>query len=585
MNQLSLLLLVDSDPRGLETLKYGFEREGCSVAGTSDPKFAPELARTTTPQLAVISLREPEASALDLIAQLRSKADTKDLPLVTLGPATMRAAAMAAGASDFLTTPLFFRDVISVGKLMLLIQGALAGAPGEVEIQARLSEYYGLYYLLRAISGTGRSGILQLSRGNRKGEIRFSDGAVTSAQVGPLQGFPALHHMLLWEEAALSLKLRSVLRRGQFSLSPSELLEECERFLRDFTHAARDLGPGSTVYVQSNAQQSHWAGLVPSDVGPLLRLFDGHRTVTEVIEESPFRIFDTLRVLKRLLDNGGLVVWRPPASTQIPKRISRGTGSHTPLRPPPRTTPVQLNRLPDQRAGSGDRRKSNRHRTLNTPPPARHVTPIPLTVKKVPSTPIGLQASARKQHRTPPPQTLGDAPTVQMKLDPAPSRRVTPAPVTTQQIAAAVAGLAGRFPTPYQPVRTLDSLNGPGHAAPNGEAKLDLKPGARSAPKPEPVADAKPHQAEPAADAKADPKHDPKHDPKAEAKAKLRRSNPSLTPTSAFDAIESDFFAREADLYKKEEVDKFDDLERGTDPRLRRPARSQPQPQNARKKR
>ena len=57
MNQLSTLLLIDPDPRGLETLTYGFEREGCTVAGTSDPRLAPDLLRTTTPQLAVVSLR------------------------------------------------------------------------------------------------------------------------------------------------------------------------------------------------------------------------------------------------------------------------------------------------------------------------------------------------------------------------------------------------------------------------------------------------------------------------------------------------------------------------------------------------
>jgi two-component system response regulator QseB len=113
MNQLSLLLLVDPDPKGLETLKYGFEREGCAVAGTSDPGLAPELARTTTPQLAVIALRQPEASALELITKLRGGSDTKNLPLVTLGPAAMRSAAMAAGASDFLPKPFEVEELLA----------------------------------------------------------------------------------------------------------------------------------------------------------------------------------------------------------------------------------------------------------------------------------------------------------------------------------------------------------------------------------------------------------------------------------------------------------------------------------------
>jgi hypothetical protein len=175
-----------------------------------------------------------------------------------------------------------------------------------------------------------------------------------------------------------------------------------------------------------------------------------------------------------------------------------------------------------------------------------------------------------------------------MKLDPVP-RRVTPAPVTSQQIAAAVAGLAGRLPTPHQPLRTLENLPGGlgGHPAGNGQAKpeapREAKPEApreaQPAPGLEPTLDPTHDRPEAQADAKAEPKPDPK----ADAKARLRRSSPGLTPTSAFDAIESDFFAREADLYKKETVDSFDDLERGTDPRLRQPARSQPQ--NARKKR
>jgi hypothetical protein len=36
-----------------------------------------------------------------------------------------------------------------------------------------------------------------------------------------------------------------------------------------------------------------------------------------------------------------------------------------------------------------------------------------------------------------------------------------------------------------------------------------------------------------------------------------------LTPSTAFDAVEADFFAREADLYKHEKVESFDDLDRG----------------------
>jgi hypothetical protein len=43
-----------------------------------------------------------------------------------------------------------------------------------------------------------------------------------------------------------------------------------------------------------------------------------------------------------------------------------------------------------------------------------------------------------------------------------------------------------------------------------------------------------------------------------------------VTPTSAFDAIDNDFFAREADLYKPEAVESFDDLDGAASPHARR---------------
>ncbi|HEX3698071.1 MAG TPA: DUF4388 domain-containing protein [Polyangia bacterium] len=576
MNPLSLLLLVDSDRKGLEALTYGFEREGCAVAGTIDATLAPELARTTTPQLAVISLHEPDPQTLSLISGLRGQPNTKDLPVVTLGPAALRPAALAAGASDFLSTPLFVRDVVSVGKLMLLMRGALAASQGEggIELQARLSEYYGLYYLIRAMSATSRSGILQLSRGNKRGEVRFSEGTVTSAHVGSTQAVPALHQLLLWEEAALSLKLRPVVKRGQFSMAPAELLDECERFLRDFAHAARDLGSPRTIYVAVTGAPVPGAKKVPAEAMPVMRLFDGQRALAEVIEDSPFRVFDTLRVIKRLLDAGGLALkpgpvirdgnaagetdqWtlRPTASAPTPPRprLARQSGAHAPTGNAgvPRLTPARLSSVPEQRGGAADRRKTTRPRELLAPMPApvpgRTPAPIPLTVRKNAPEPVVLvndAGSGRRPIRPPTPSALvalGTEPTIHAKLDAAFPHRSTPMvaheppPLTTNLASAHLA------PTPM-PVATPGS----GPVLPVGKTPPPQSKG-------------------------------------PDSKTKLKKSHPRLTPASTFNAIESDFFAREADLYKHDVVESFDDLDRGGTGRKMQPVRNAPG--NARKKR
>jgi hypothetical protein len=156
------------------------------------------------------------------------------------------------------------------------------------------------------MAATDGSAVLRLERGNRRAELRVSEGRLLSANVESLQSLPALHHVLLWEEAALSLGVGAVPKRSQLNLSAQEVLDESERFLRDFAHAARDLGPSSTLYVHGAGAPAAIPGLQASQVAPLMRLADGHRVLADVIAESPFRIFDTLRIIKRLRDSGGL---------------------------------------------------------------------------------------------------------------------------------------------------------------------------------------------------------------------------------------------------------------------------------------
>jgi CheY-like chemotaxis protein len=557
MNQLSTLLLVDPDPRGLETLTYGFERAGCTVAGTSDPALAPDLLRTTSPQLAVVSLRSPEKSVLDVISGIKRGAPVRRVPIVTVGAPALRQAALAAGANDFVATPLFVRDVVNVSRLLTLSHPVPNAPLPEVEVQARLSEYHGLFYLLRALAVTGRSGIILISRGNKRAELRISDGAVMAVHIAGLQGLPALHQLLLWEEAALSLKFRSVPKRSNLHMSAQELLDECERFLRDFAHAASDLGPPRCVYIPAPDRDPGASGLQPTQLGPALRLFDGRRTLTEAIEESPFRVFDTLRVVKRLVESGTLIMKADGGGEQ------------------PSSMLAEWAVVPDQRGVVGDRRRTSRKlkpvggASVNggpvTSPPlaAANVpsanfvdaapqaqAPIPLTQKKNAS--VGGEIAGRRQLGTPAAiQALAQAPTVQFKLD------EMPPPASMGPMGHQHAPITAKHPTlgGASPERGRRETPAPREALrrtppPDQLRRTPPPDGSRRTPPP----------------SLRDSGRRPSLDSMGpDTKNKLRKVLPQarLTPSTAFDAVEADFFAREADLYKQEDVESFDDLDRG----------------------
>jgi CheY-like chemotaxis protein len=319
MPRLSAALVVDCDPQGLEVLSYGLKAEGCRVTTASDYALV-DLATSRRPQLAVVVAREPAEPALALARALRAPAEGAPVPVLMLGPPALRQEARAIAAVEFLPLPAFVRDVFTASKIVMAVEEASGGrlAP-DADLSGALSEY-GLFFLLRTMIGLGRSAILQVERANRRGEIRFVEGRVTAAQVGSLHGSAALHHLLLWEEAALDLKLRSVVHRGAFNQRPEDLLEEAERFLRDFAHASKNLGPVGVVFAVDEAKAAGAGQAIPAEVVPVVRLCDGQRTLGDVIEDSPFRVFDTIRIVSRMLDLGVLTTRRDGASRDPPAR-------------------------------------------------------------------------------------------------------------------------------------------------------------------------------------------------------------------------------------------------------------------------
>ena len=83
------VLLVDADQNGLETLTYGFEREGASVNATSDLTAAPKLVGAAAPHLVVVNLREPEIPAgIGVIRLMRTGGyAVPHVAILALGPA------------------------------------------------------------------------------------------------------------------------------------------------------------------------------------------------------------------------------------------------------------------------------------------------------------------------------------------------------------------------------------------------------------------------------------------------------------------------------------------------------------------
>jgi hypothetical protein len=366
-------LIVDSDLKGLESLVYGFQGVDWRSTACPAPEVAGLLVKASGADILVVATREPHDKTLTLLRQLRSSEESRPLPVLVIGPAGLRASVLDCGQIDFLPTPVFVRDVISASRIIISLGKQAADKPGgEPVIEGALADF-GLLSIIRVMSGLRRSGVLQVARANHRGEILFSEGEIAGAQVGSLQGPPAIHRFLLWDDAKVELRLRAVTRRAQFNQRLDQVMDEAERFVRDYNHAIQGIGPTSSVYAKNDARLK--SATVPSEVAPALRLCDGRRTLTDIVDDSPFRVFDTVRILARLVDLGVLTRRMPQDAVSAPvpplqkfwetARIA-GPDDRVAPGPAPRPTPARVGQI-DNRIAEPNRRKMQRRISALTP--------------------------------------------------------------------------------------------------------------------------------------------------------------------------------------------------------------------------
>lgn len=290
----SKVIVLDPDPRAGRLVQLGFEREGIGFT-LADPG-----AIEIPPEAGAMLVGGTDGAAVDLIKRAKAalQAANLDIPIIAASRGTARATLEAAGADAVLTAPTYLRDVVTVCRI-------LHGVPAQKRdhLVGNLAETTGSYSLVRALASLGKSGVLTLIRGLRRGEVRFYTGEVTSAELGVIHGQAAFHQLLLWTDARFDFAHHETVRRQQIPLSPEELFADAERFLEGVRDAAGNLSP-ATVLEQDLQRITDLGKHIPTEVFGVLRMFDGHRVLADILEDSPYRVFETLRVAQKAVEVG-----------------------------------------------------------------------------------------------------------------------------------------------------------------------------------------------------------------------------------------------------------------------------------------
>ncbi|TMQ04234.1 MAG: DUF4388 domain-containing protein, partial [Deltaproteobacteria bacterium] len=356
----SKVVVLDPDARASRQVQLGFEREGIATVAV-----AADAARLPPPEdTGLVVVGGVDGQGIELLGRARSWLDGNgvDAPIVFAGRGVAPDEATAAGADEAMRPPAYLRDVVTIGRLL---RGLPAGR--RHHLVGNLIDVTAVFTLVRALSALGRSATLTLVRGLRRGEVRFYHGEVTSAHVGMIHGQAALHQLLLWTDARFDFHHENVVRRHQIPMTPDELFADAERFLAGVRDSAGGLSP-AMVLEQNVSRVQVFGRQIPTEVYGVLRMFDGHHTLADVLEDSPYRVFETLRVAQRAVEVGLLrvVVHQPrrPSWRAIlpiehwlvgnePRGAAEAAPAAAPSAPPPSPTTERDARAPEPQGAQG----------------------------------------------------------------------------------------------------------------------------------------------------------------------------------------------------------------------------------------
>jgi len=309
------LLLVDADPRSVRVLEVSLKKSGYSVTTASDGADALAKIDFSAPDLILSDTRLPRLDGYELVRRMKDKPEHAHIPVVFLTSQKSiedKIRGLELGVEDYLTKPIFVRELIARVNLLLArrTQERMATAM-PMSRRTRLSgslEDMGVVDLLQTFEISRKTGVGKIANGRREARIYFRDGKVVDAELGRLRGEEAVYRALIWTAGTFEVEFCPIDREDIIPTSTQGLLMEGMRRVDEWGRLLEQLPPLATIFDVDHEQLVERLNEIPDDLNGILRLFDGKRTLLDVIDDSPFEDLSTLSTITKLFFEGLLVI-------------------------------------------------------------------------------------------------------------------------------------------------------------------------------------------------------------------------------------------------------------------------------------
>ena len=307
------LLLVDGDPRSLRVLEVSLKKAGFNVTTATNGRDALDKVELAPPDLVIAETQLEELDGFTFCQKLKGNPAWADIPFVFLTAQTdiaTKIRGLELGVDDYLTKPIYIKEIVARARILLQKRQRTRieeRRDGRTRFAGHLSDMP-IVDLIQTVEISRKSGLIQfIGEDNKAAAIYFRDGKVIDAEAGPLQAEDAVYRLLTWNEGEFEVAFRTVRRRDTITMSAQALLMEGMRRLDEWGRLCEQLPPLETRFEVDARELASRLGDILDEHNAILRLFDGRRSVLEVIDACDYGDLESLEVIARLYFEGVLV--------------------------------------------------------------------------------------------------------------------------------------------------------------------------------------------------------------------------------------------------------------------------------------
>src|SRR6266545_414883 len=290
-------------------MEVSLKKAGFSVTTAVNGRDALDKCEISPPDLILSDTKMPEMDGFELCRRLKQDDRFKGTPFIFLTgqkSVEFKVKGLELGVEDYLTKPIYIKEIVTRVKILLekKEKERLEKKDLKASFAGNLSDM-GVVDLVQTLEMGKKSGALHVkSTKGLEAVCYFRDGRILDCELGKLAGENAFYRLLNWQDGEFAIEFRPIERDERIPVSTQGLLMEGMRRIDEWGRIVEQLPALDKVFEIDYALLADRLAEIPDDVNALLKLFDGRRTLDQVIEEADYDDLAAAGVISKLYFEG-----------------------------------------------------------------------------------------------------------------------------------------------------------------------------------------------------------------------------------------------------------------------------------------